>query len=503
MPTKQLCLGLATAMLVTALGQTLAAQSSAAGSDTTGAPTRERESAMAIPRFAALWTATPDQFRRSWDSAYVADRDALDASRNQIAAEDLEREHMRLRFKHLWGRTTWPFFHWRETDTPTVDSDPAVTQWLSDIPVADQRWWPLPEHAELIAALVHERGRQLLATDTTLHRGDVQWLRAEFAAARALFADSALVRHITTQLITTHLDDNNERGIDSVRTQWLALDPDPISRHRVDSMIAASTALREGHVIETYSQAYGVPLEIHVLRPIAGDTVGPRPAMVWFHGGSGNTGSWSHSPGVVRALRNNGVVVVAVEFRTSSRFDVRSDPYEDAIAAFHYLHRNAERLGIDGDRIGAAGFSSGAGLALALGTRGTDVVRPAPPPQLRKYPSAVVVMGTCVAPAGPREDGYFRRMIERSGGDPLDYSPIDLVAVGQPPTLLIHATRDEYCAYEDAQDFVARSTAAGNDVTLSSVDGATHFFGFYHRPGQQQMRTAIAEALVKWGWVSP
>ena len=86
-------------------------------------------------------------------------------------------------------------------------------------------------------------------------------------------------------------------------------------------------------------------------------------------------------------------------------------------------------------------------------------------------------------------------------GNPEDYSPTDLVATGQPPALLLHGTNDEYCAHGDVEDFVARSRAAGNNVTTSFVAGATHFFGFYHRPGQAQMQTAIAETLAAWGWV--
>jgi acetyl esterase/lipase len=496
--------GIAPAMatLTMVAGQPLSAQTAPTAMDSLLTSFRERQSAMATPRFAASWTMLPSQFRRSWDSALVADRNALDAMRTSLTGEVMEREVMRLRFRHVWGRTTWPFFHWRETDAPTVGTDPEVEELLRELPVADPRWWTLPEHEELIAALVHERGRRMLASDSALQRGDVRWLRAEFAAARALFADPALLRHVTTRLITTHLDENDERGIDSVRMQWLSFGPDSVARHRVDSMIAASTALRAGHVIEVYRHVGGVPLEIHLLRPTAGDTVGRRPAMLWFHGGSGTTGSWSHSPGVVRALRSNGITVVAVEFRTGSRFDVGADPYEDAIAAISYVRRHAGRLALDSDRIGVAGFSSGAGLALTLGTRGTDVVRPAPPPRRRAYPAAVIVTGACVAPASPREDGYFRKMIQRDGGQPSDYSPIDLVAAGQPPTLLVHATRDEYCAFEDAQAFVERSRAAGNDISLSAVDGATHFFGFYHRPGQEQMRNAIANALAEWGWMN-
>jgi acetyl esterase len=484
-------------------GSRLDAQRTESASDSALAAYRARPSAMATSRFAALWTAPPSQFRRTWDSAFVADKQALVAMQAGVPAAAVERENARLSFRHLWGRTTWPFFHWRETNVPDVGVDGDVERLLRATPIDDARWWSLPEHGELVAALVHERGRRLLASDSALRQGDVQWLRAEFAAARQLFPDLALQRHATTRLILSHLDDNDARGIDSVRARWLALAPDSLAIHRVDSLVAASQTLREGHVIESYRSAGGVPLEIHVLRPIAGDTVGLRPAMLWFHGGSGTTGSWSHSPGVVRALRSNGIVVVAVEFRTGSRFDAGPiEQHEDGIAAISYVQRNARRLGIDARRIGVSGFSSGAGLALTLGTRGTSPARPAPPAAMRAYPAAVIVTGACVAPAGAGEDGYFRKMVRRVG-DPADYSPIDLVAPRQPPMLLVHATRDEYCAFEDAQAFVSRSRALGNDVVLSAVDGATHFFGFYHRPGQAQMRAAIADALTRWGWVEP
>ena len=155
--------------------------------------------------------------------------------------------------------------------------------------------------------------------------------------------------------------------------EWRSLAPDSSVVQRVDSMLAASTALRSGHLIESYRVVDQVPLEVHLLRPIAGDTIGPRPAMLWFHGGSGTTGSWSHSPGVVRALRSNGVTVVAVEYRTGSRFHAGPvEQYEDALAALAYVRRNAARLGLDVNRIGVAGFSSGAGVrnhARHTGTR--------------------------------------------------------------------------------------------------------------------------------------
>jgi acetyl esterase/lipase len=304
-------------------------------------------------------------------------------------------------------------------------------------------------------------------------------------------------------MLLTHLDENNERGVDSVYAQWVALRPDSASRQRVDSLIAAHHAARAGHAVDTYRRIDGVPLELHILRPTAGDTSGVRPAMLWFHGGSGTSGNWSHSPGIVRELRRLGLVVVSVEYRTGSRFDAGPiEQAEDARLALEYVQRNADRLRVDPDRIGVAGFSSGAGLALWLGTRGysahplnTDVVATE-----RRYPAAVITSGVCVDPAGPKEDGYFRKRVSERASVRL-FSPIDLIAAGQPRTLMIHAAKDEYCDFTDAERFSVMAGAVGNDVRFVPVPNATHFFGFYDRSGQAIMRNAIEDALAHWGWL--
>jgi acetyl esterase/lipase len=343
----------------------------------------------------------------------------------------------------------------------------------------------------------------LLARRPALRRGDAQWLRAEFAAALELFRSESAQRSVTTAMLLTHLVDDNERGVDSVYAQWVALRPDSASRRRVDSLIAAHHAARAGHAVDTYRRIDDVPLELHILRPTAGDTSGVRPAMLWFHGGSGTSGNWSHSPGIVRELRRLGLVVVSVEYRTASRFDAGPiEQADDARAAFEYVQRNADRLRIDPDRIGVAGFSSGAGLALWLGTRGhsahalnTEVVETE-----RRYPAAVITSGVCVDPAGPKEDGYFRKRVSERASVRL-FSPIDLIAAGQPRTLVIHAANDEYCDFTDAERFSVMSGAVGNDVRFVPVPNATHFFGFYDRSGQAIMHSAIEDALAHWGWL--
>lgn len=464
---------------------------------------QQRTSALATPAFAATWQSTLAEFRSMWDAALESERGALVRYRNRLTANQFDEEQMRLRLRHAWGRVVWPYFHWRESDATDVVPDGTVNTLIQTLPLDEDRWWSLPEHAALRGALVHEHARALLARRPALRTGDAQWLRAEFAAARDLFRSESAQRSVTTTLLLTHLDENDERGVDSVYAEWVALRPDSASRSRVDSLLADHRATRAAHAIDTYRRIDDVPLEVHILRPTAGDTSGIRPAMLWFHGGSGTSGSWRHSPGIVRELRRLGLVVVSVEYRTGSRFDAGPiEQAEDARAALEYVQRNADRLRIDPDRIGVAGFSSGAGLALWLGTRGysahtlnTDVVATE-----RRYPAAVITSGVCVDPAGPKEDGYFRKRVSERASVRL-FSPIDLIAAGQPRTLMIHAAKDEYCDFTDAERFSVMSGAVGNDVKFVPVPNATHFFGFYDRPGQAIMRNAIEDALAHWGWL--
>lgn len=482
-------------------GAKLAAQAPVA--DSTLALWRERSSALATAAFAATWQTTPAEFRRTWDAALESELSALEQYRDRLTASQFDEELLRLRLRHAWGRVVWPYFNWRESDATEVMPDVALDTLTRTLPLEDERWWSLPEHAALRGALVHERARTLLSRRAALRTGDARWLRAEFEAVQELFRSESAQRSITTTLLLTHLDENNARGIDSIYAQWVALRPDSASRRRVDSLIADHRATRSGHAVDIYRRIDDVPLELHVLRPTAGDTSGVRPAMLWFHGGSGTSGNWNHSPGIIRELRRHGIVVVGVEFRTGSRFDAGPvEQAEDARAAFTYVQHNADRLRIDPNRIGVAGFSSGAGLALWLGTRGhsthpldTDVAA-----STRRYPAAVITSGVCVDPAGPKEDGYFRKRVSAHAPVRL-FSPIDLVAAGQPRTLMIHAANDEYCDFTDAERFSVMSGAVGNDVRFVPVPNATHFFGFYDRPGQAIMRTAIEDALVRWGWV--
>jgi acetyl esterase/lipase len=457
------------------------------------APAPGPSTALTMPRMLSLAPLPRAEFIREWDRLRDAELARIGSDRNLADAR------LRLAFQHAQGRVIYPFFHWRETDAASIEPDPALAQVISKLPAIDARTWEFREVREYLDARLHELARQHLASDPDLARGDARWLRAELRSLDALLGSRELWMRKATELLAKHIDDDGAYGIDEPMGWWLARSPPAESVRKINDAIAADRAHLRGVRSVRYREVGGTPLFLHILEP-AQPRASPRPAMLWLHGGSATEGTWWHSPVTTQALLDGGVVVVAVDLTTGNRFDRDSDQITDSSEAFDYVTAHAAELEIDARKIGAAGFSSGASLALLLATRGSapTAMGSGLAPRFPR-PAAAIVSGACADPLSRNEDGYFRKTMGKLG-DPADFSPYAQLRVGLPPLLAVHATADEFCSIADMTKFVERSRSLGNQVTLVNVDGASHFFGFYHEAGRQQQRAAIAEALSRWGW---
>ena len=110
---------------------------------------------------------------------------------------------------------------------------------------------------------------------------------------------------------------------------------------------------------------------------------GPRPALLWIHGGGYVIGSASQDDDLCRLLaRGLGLVVASVDYRLAPDHPFPA-PLEDCHAALVWLAGLDE---VDADRVAIGGASAGGGLAagLAIMARDRGVVSPAL--QLLTYP---------------------------------------------------------------------------------------------------------------------
>ncbi|MGE4617047.1 MAG: alpha/beta hydrolase [Gammaproteobacteria bacterium] len=127
-----------------------------------------------------------------------------------------------------------------------------------------------------------------------------------------------------------------------------------------------------------------IPLRIYRPRT-QGDA--PLPALIFFHGGGWVVGDLDTHDHMCRHLAgNSGAIVVAVDYRLAPEHKFPA-PFDDALAAVHWVDSAAAELNIDPKRLAIGGDSAGANLTAAVALAVRDAGAPLLKLQLLIYPA--------------------------------------------------------------------------------------------------------------------
>lgn len=143
--------------------------------------------------------------------------------------------------------------------------------------------------------------------------------------------------------------------------------------------------------------------DLAVRRYVPGE--GPRPLLVWYHGGGYVIGGLeSHDPFCRRLAARSGCTVLSVDYRLApeNRFPAA---VEDALAAFTAVAERAESLGGRPGPVAIGGDSAGGNLSAVVARLARDRGGPLPALQVLVYPATDMRRGA----ASHRlfAEGYF------------------------------------------------------------------------------------------------
>ncbi len=243
------------------------------------------------------------------------------------------------------------------------------------------------------------------------------------------------------------------------------------------------------------------PLRARLYRPEAG----PRPMLVYFHGGGYVEGDLDTADEGCRILAvESGHQVLSVEYRLAPEHPAPAG-IEDAVAAFRWAQVHA--AGLDATSVSVGGDSAGAALAAVVAQETSDDRPPAG--QLLIYPPTDV---PTPYPSRRQFDGYLLTEAQRvayhraytMGSDlgPADprISPLYGRLDGLAPALVVTAgfdvLRDEVDAYAAALDL------AGTSVTHLRYPSLPHGFANVTALSRAS-RSALAEVARQWRAVVP
>jgi acetyl esterase/lipase len=222
----------------------------------------------------------------------------------------------------------------------------------------------------------------------------------------------------------------------------------------------------------------------------------PRPAVIVIHGGGWREDSnrdfmAMHSERFARA----GYVAFNIEYRGTPGAGAFPGAVQDTICALAWVRANADRFGIDPDRIASYGYSAGGHLASMLGVAATSPIVAPDCAAGSTGPVAAVISG-----AGPQDMRLFpevEAITDFLGGSedevPDNYtnaSPIHHVAPGAPPFLFITGDDDWFVDIEHSRKMKAALADAGSEGKLFVIPGGGHLLN--RSPSGQSWDVAIS-----------
>ncbi|RLC60992.1 MAG: hypothetical protein DRI48_11265, partial [Chloroflexi bacterium] len=290
--------------------------------------------------------------------------------------------------------------------------------------------------------------------------------------------------------------------------------PTPPPDTPVPSEVASITVLRDLEYAHYTLDEEEHPLLLDLYLPEPAER--PLPLLLYVHGGGWIEGSKDGCPGETFARR--GYAVACVDYRLASSQD--GCPAEltfpaqirDLRAAVRWLRQHADEYGLDPDRFGAFGDSSGGHLAALLGvshgvpdpgdTANVDIsdavqavvdwfgpVDVTQGPVVFEEDPCTTSWDTLVETYGGEETPYFYWTLAWGtflGGSLTDptvleraawASPLTYVDADDPPFLIIHGEADDMVPIGQSERLAAALQEAGVDVTFICLPGIGHGFG--------------------------
>ena len=215
-----------------------------------------------------------------------------------------------------------------------------------------------------------------------------------------------------------------------------------------------------------------------------------RPMIVFFFGGGWTNGKITQFEPQASYLASRGLVAARADYRVKSRHEVTPEQcVEDAKSAMRWCRSHARELGVDPDKLIAAGGSAGGhiaactSLAPGLDAKDDDLA-------ISSRPNALVLFNPVLSFEG------VPQLMERIGGrEELGkaISPTSHLSAESPPTILFYGGDDRLLAQGESHQ--AKAKSLGARVELEVTPGQGH--GYFNRSPHRERTLKQADEFLK------
>ena len=245
--------------------------------------------------------------------------------------------------------------------------------------------------------------------------------------------------------------------------------------------------------VMAYKKVGDVELKAYVYFPKTHKASDNRAAVVFFFGGGWKGGTPTQFEEHCKYSAMRGMVAATVDYRVKTRHGTTADCcVMDAKSAIRWLRTSAGELGVDPNRIVAAGGSAGGHIAACTGVvsgweeMGEDLkVSSQPNVMVLFNPALVLADITGEIALGDK----LKDLESRLNTNPVNLSPYHQVHRETPLTIIFHGKADDVVHYKTAELYAAKAGALGRVELYGYADQQHGFFNFKKNNGEFYKKT--------------
>ncbi len=322
----------------------------------------------------------------------------------------------------------------------------------------------------------------------------IEKIHPKYRAIQQLDAHQEIKDHLFHEHLNKSIDNYGITYLEDLLPSFKEDCKNPEFIRRIEERVDAARERRqEPSEIKIYKTVDNIELEAHIFYPEDFKEGDKRPAYLFFHGGGWALGipEWGYKN--CKNYSSKGMVAISFEYRLVDIHDSNiQDCIRDAKSAISWTRQQAESLGIDPDKIVAAGFSAGGHLAAS-----TAIIKEfneAIDAEFSPKPNAIVVHS---ASYNTTKSDWFA---SQSNQKPESISTFHNLDKDLVPSIFFHGTDDHLAPISEFTEFRDKMDALGNDYEYKIFENVGHFF---NDPAAREEVGRLTDAFfVKLGYIA-
>jgi acetyl esterase/lipase len=361
----------------------------------------------------------------------------------------------------------YPGNHYRYTDEKKFLSS-ECNNYLNSILIDDIKLIDLQSYKRFCKAWIDYNADMLADKISNNKNYTLKKMDVLFEYIPTIFKDRVLTDYWLSEYLTEHVQNtwlpNSEKYIKEFNRTCKT----EAYKSKINDLYNSYQDSDKNHTVKIFKSINGFQLEANIFYPgeiIKGDK---RPAMVIIHGGGFVLGNPSWAFEKARHYAGMGMIAIAAQYRLSNFKDVTPvDAIQDVKDLMFWLRKNADSLKIKDNKIAASGWSVGAQLCATLAIFPDTLTNS----KISSSPDALLLTSP-----GTGTGGWFTELLNGEKTNPADYSPVDHVKPGLPPTIILQGRDDTVTPLEGVQLFHDMLIANGNYCEFWIYNNVGHLF---------------------------